>query len=651
MPAKPNASLLPRNGHTLVVGIVARISGCPNQKELSLDDQVDHAKQEVAGLYPGPADYRIVATKGKGERLDRPELAEVEGLLRSRELDLLVAEDIGRLVRGTEAARLLGIAVDHGTRVVAPNDFIDTADPTWEEDVISACRDHVGHNSHTSKRLKNKLMNRFKKFGGATARPVYGYVLPDGAKTYDDWQRDPAATPIYQEWFRRLAESPNCTAVADWLNARDVPTGPYARRATWTGSMVRRLTRNPLVKGSPGRGFKHTIKVHESGRRVSVPNPEGPTFKECPHLAHVEPALWAEVNALLDAANAKYRRKPVNGADPLWRVPRKRTRFPGQHAVCWYCGRRLVWGGNGINGYLMCSGVRENRCWNSASISGAAAARKLTEAITTELCRLDGFDEQFRGLLERAGQEGGADQARRYAEMAGQEEALARQKDNLLAAIADYGPKPMFQVKLAELEAEERRLAAERRVLERRRDREVRLPASVAELRRELGEKFRALATDSPEFGDLLRRLVPEFHVYLVRLWDGGHLLPRARVRLDLAGDVPDAGRVPGLRESLARHLTLDLFEPPQRERIRAEAVGLAGQGLEQREVARRLPERPRQATVHKALALDREMRARGLTAPYVLVAEPPADYAKLCRYRNPRFRFEPVQGYVRPPL
>lgn len=147
----------PRNGHTLVVGIVARISGCQNQKELSLEDQIDHGKQVVAEYYQGPADYRVIATKGKGERLDRPELAELEALLRTRELDLLVVEDIGRLVRGAEAVRLCGIAVDHGVRVLAPNDCVDTAEDSWEEDEISACRDHVGHNAHTSKRLKHKF--------------------------------------------------------------------------------------------------------------------------------------------------------------------------------------------------------------------------------------------------------------------------------------------------------------------------------------------------------------------------------------------------------------------------------------------------------------------------------------------------------------
>ena len=55
--------IVPRNGHTLVVVIVARISGCANQKDLSLEDQIDHAKEIVADLYDGPVEYRVIATK------------------------------------------------------------------------------------------------------------------------------------------------------------------------------------------------------------------------------------------------------------------------------------------------------------------------------------------------------------------------------------------------------------------------------------------------------------------------------------------------------------------------------------------------------------------------------------------------------------
>jgi hypothetical protein len=53
-------------------------------------------------------------------------LVEIEQILRTRKVDLLVMEDVGRMVRGAEAVRLWGIAVDHGTRCIAPNDCCDT---------------------------------------------------------------------------------------------------------------------------------------------------------------------------------------------------------------------------------------------------------------------------------------------------------------------------------------------------------------------------------------------------------------------------------------------------------------------------------------------------------------------------------------------
>src|SRR5947209_1594184 len=163
-------------------------------------------------------------------------------------------------------------------------------------------------------------MNRFIKFGGATAREIYGYIKPPGAKTYDDFQKDPEATPIYAEWFRMLRETGNCSHVADWLNQLGVPTGKYARRKSWNGAMVRRITSNPILKGMPGRGFKHTVKEYESGRRIAVKNPKGAQYRESPHLVHVSPEEWQELNDLLDRKNAHFKRKPVNGSDPLLHV-------------------------------------------------------------------------------------------------------------------------------------------------------------------------------------------------------------------------------------------------------------------------------------------------------------------------------------------
>ena len=336
-------------------------------------------------------------------------------------------------------------------------------------------------------------------------------------------------------------------------------------------------------------------------------------------------------------------------ATPAWAYPVSARASPGSTPRCWYCGRQYVWGGNGMTKNLMCNGSREWRCWNSVGFDGALAARRLVEAITTHLYRLDGFEEQFQQLVRRAREEEAKDPARRWDKWKQENDALARQRENLLAAVAAYGPKPMFEQKLAEMEALERRQNKERRELENLSNRSHQLPESITGLRCVLEEQFQRLVIDSSEFGDLMRRLAPQYHVYLVRLCDGGHLLPRARVTLVLGGDVPGVCHVPGLPEMLTMNATLDLFDcPPQRERIRDEAVRLAAQGVDQRQIAARLPEKATQAAVQRALALDRMMRASGAVTPYAPLLEPPADYSKLCRHRNSKYQFSSLAGVFR---
>ena len=387
--------VVPRNGHTLVVAIVCRISGCAKQKEASLDDQEDNAKEAIQELYQGPVVYRVISTKAKGESLDRPELPEIEAEYRSRKYDFFVYDDLSRLIRGGEAARLLGVGVDNGTRMLCIQDGIDTIDSTWEEDALNACSENVAHNERTSRRIKQKLRNRFKKGTGATARPIAGYIVPADAKTYKEWRKDESVTHVIKEGKRRLRESLNCSAVADWFNDEAFAPGPYCRKDKWDGPMVRQFYRNSLLKGMPGRGFRHTVKRYGPGRRISVKNPKGPVFVEYEHLAYFDVDELDELNALLERKNKNRGRKPRNGQDPLYGVQRKRTRYPGQHARCWYCGYYCVWGGNGITEHLMCSAARRRQCWNSMGFDGPLAARRLVEVIAAELYQLDSIDDQF----------------------------------------------------------------------------------------------------------------------------------------------------------------------------------------------------------------------------------------------------------------
>ena len=641
--------LVPRDGHTLQVLIVARISGCQNQKELSLEDQVDHAKQEVAELYEGPCEFHVIATKGKGEHLDLPELAEVEDLIRSGLYDLVIMEEAGRMVRGVAAVALWGIAADKRTRCIAPHDGCDTNDPTWEVDLMSACGDHVSHCAHTSRRIKNKQMNRFKRNGGAIPLPVYGYIKPEGAKFYSELQKVDAATPFLREGLDIVKKTRNWTAVADYFNRNSVPTGPYCRKDQWNGVMVRRLYHNPLLKGTPQRGARHTEKHNQTGRRISIVNPAGPTYRSEPHLAHFDAAELDSVLAEVDAHHAALGRRK-GSADA--RVPnnRKRSRFPGQCATCWYCGRELVWGGNGIRDHLMCNGSRRYQCWNSIGLNGLIASQRTLEAITRELVQLDVFDDQFTELVQRAESEREHDH-RHWQDIQAAESKLQQEKARLSAAILQSEPHPFLNQLLTDLENRERELARRRQVLENQSRQRPQLPLNGAELRAQFEEVSRDLAHHTFRFGDLLRSLVPEFHFYLVRRINGGQLLPRAKIKLSLGGIVREIDRAPDLQEFLTREITIDLFEPATHEPIREEVVRQSAEGVKPCDIAVSL--HTYTAKVQKALKLDRMMRDRGLTSPYELVTEPPAPEVnrKMKRSRNERYSFRMREGYEPPAL
>ncbi|WLD15142.1 recombinase family protein [Planctellipticum variicoloris] len=640
--------LVARNGHTLRVLIVARISGCQNQKELSLEDQEDHAKQEVADRYDGPCEYTIIATKGKGERLDRPELVEVERLIRSAEFDLIIMEDAGRLIRGTVVVALWGLAVDRGTRCIAPNDGCDTADPTWEEALITACKDHVSHCAHTSRRIKQKQMNRFRRNGGATPLHTYGYIKPEGAKYYSEWRKDDDSIPHLQKALHILRREKNWTAVADYFNKHGVSTGPYCRNKRWDGAMVRRLFHNPLLKGRPQRGARCSDKNYECGRRMSKVNPAGPTYRDEPHLAHFDPDELDAVLAEVDEKHRRLGRRRPSQAAPIGHG--KRARFPGQCAVCWYCGRDMVWGGNGIQKNLMCNGSRHYQCWNSVGFNGPLLTQKVLAAITTELWNLDGFNEQLAELVQLA-TEHQADDQTAWQQLEKAEAALEREKTNVRAVIRQNGPSSLLSEMLNELAQRDSELAQWRRVLQLQSREQPELPLTGAALRQAFEEASCGLAADSFGFSSLLRSLVSECYVYVVRSVDGGHFLPRVKVKLSLGSIVQGIDQAPAVKEFLTRVLTINLFEPPVRIQIREEVVKQFAERVKQRDIAANLG--THQATIQHALRLDRMMRERGLSSPYEIITVPPLEtvYRKLKRSRNERYQFESREGYQSPAL
>ncbi|MBL9091590.1 MAG: recombinase family protein [Planctomycetaceae bacterium] len=644
-----------------MVLIICRISGCPKQKELSLEDQEDGAKELVRDWYSGPVKYRVYSTIGKGESRDRPELAEIREAYRSGLYDLVVIDDLSRLIRGADAASFLGLGKDHGTRTVCIQDGIDTDNGSWEVDALNACSENVAHNEKTSKRVKTKTMNRFKKDGWTPRRPIASTVAPEGATSFDEWFKlQDVDDPVHAGRKMLLSARKdrtrvNYTAVADYFKSIGFKVGEFCRKTDWDGAMVKNFYSNPLLMGVARRGVMHNVKKHEAGRRKPAKNPDGPEFYDCPHLAILSKDEFDDLQLLFKENALHYKKSSDERASSRLGIPRKSTRYPGQHARCWYCGRFEVWGGNGRTRNLMCNGARSQSCWNSFGFNGALATQNVVKALFAELDTLQGFDDQFQAMVHAALTGDAPATERRRKTLADEERELKAQQANVRAAILASGGASFVLDMLKDCEAREARLAAQRRELAEDDFECPQLPESVAVLRGMLNDELAGKAHDSPEFGLLLQNVVESFHVYLVRLRDGGGLLPRARVTLAFDGIAPDLRRALGGTELLRRDVTIDLFVPPQRARIHSDVVELSALGHGPKAIAALIAERgkesPTATAVQHAIRLERAVKSQGADSLYEIILAPPEGYTRMRRHKHRKYKFEPLEGYVPPTL
>lgn len=632
-----------RTGHRLAVLGIARIS-TDHQNALSLEDQEALYRRWLADHTNLPYQLTMIAGRGSGECLDREEPLRASNEVESRTYDLVIAEDLARIFRRIHAQLFCELCEDVGTRLIALNDHVDTAQDNWRVLAGFATMRHEMYNADTAKRIRRSLRNRFE-MGGVVQTVVFGYIKPPGTKTDAELQKDPAAEPIYAEMFRRLEDGASYSEVADFLNDKGIKLGPSARSPRWTCSLVTQLIHNPILKGVRVRNRKISKRVNQTGRRKAVPAPPSEWLeRHCPHLAFIEPGRYDCLIRMLDARNAKYRRKGVDGMDTRKNMPKKRTLWPGQHIYCGICGRLFVYGGHGQKDHLMCSGAHQYQCWQAITVEGPLAAQKLIEAIRREIESLPDFDPLLMEAVQRQRQQWRKNKEQRWQEHARQQAENQRQIQNILEAIKSAGSSLSLVEELSRLETHKAQLEEELR-LQYRTDEKCLVLPSMNEIKALAVQSFEELAMSSQEFGRLLRRLIPRIVVYPYRLCDGGNPVLRAHFDFSLVPLLPPTPESAPLGAALRRSLVVDLFQSPQREAYRIPAKALTENGLSQDEIAWELG--ITQTAVQRAVALSRAMEKLGVGDPYLPLTAPPDDYKRLRRHKHPRYRFEPVKGQV----
>jgi len=629
-----------RTSGALRVLSIDRISTL-NQDPQSNADQRALNKRWVEERYDGPIDWTYITGQGSGELTDRQQVRDAEDHVTSGTFDLVIMEDLGRHLRRARAIDFCESCEDAGTRLIAINDSIDTAQD-WRLHAFFAAIKHEQSNKDTSGRIKRSLRNRFVS-GGVIQTFVYGYLKPPGAKSDIDCAKDPAAGPIYEEWFQRLEDGATYAEIADWLNKKKIPVGPGSRLKHWTPQAVGNVTRNSILKGVRVRNKKVSKRINKTGRYRSVNAPVDERLeRHCPHLAFIEPDRYDRVIAMLDERNKRFSARFGGSQDSRRGRPKKLTIWPGQHARCGICGRYFRYGGHGQAQHLECRGATEYSCWNGITIDGPLARQKVGDAILSLLESLPDFDSTFISLLREEAVRLDSARVEQLAALKHQEVRIQSEIVNILTFIRNGHAGPSVQAELTKLEHQQEDVLRQRKQLEC-------APAGIPELppiaavRQLAREEFGAQDNDPYKFARLMRSLIPDFTVFPYRRFDGGKIVLRAHFEVTPVPLLPVECRRSA--EHLMRHsLVVDLFDDPQPvvHRERVAQLRHAGQKFLDIGIALGITD----TAAQRAFALHQAMVAAGRDDPYERLLEPPMDDGRMRRHLHSRYHFQPLSTH-----
>jgi site-specific DNA recombinase len=641
MPTRGGRS--PKDGRTSCVVLVVRISTI-HQDKRSLDDQIAKCKQFVESEYAGPFKYEILQSRGSGEHLDRKELEALKDFIESGTIDLVVAEDLGRICRRNRAMDFCELCQDHDTRLIAINDRVDTTEEGWEDSAAMATWHHSRSNRDTSNRIKRSLNNRFDQ-GQLMEGLPFGYIRPEGATSDTQVTKDPNAEPIFKEMFRRLENGATYSEVADWLNGQNIQPGRYCRRDKWDCSMVSRLVHNKLLKGVRTHNRRITKRLNKTGRHLSVKAPpEILRTRAVPHLAFFEPVYYDQFVREIDSRNEKYRRGKNGKVDSRTGVPRSRTTWPGQHLLCGICGRQMYWSKCGNAKTMFCSGAQTYACWNSLNVNVLPHLAKLNEAILKEIAALPNFfsllNDQLRQQLEAAPEL----YRKRQRTLELRLQTLNNSLENIAAALEKAAASQTLFDRLHALETEKSDVEYQLSQVKKAPAAKVVLPTQD-DLMALAQEQFQNLVTEDQEAGRAMRRLIPRMYLLPYQCCDGEGIVARMHCHIELATLLSSDLQQLGVGENLSKDLVIDIFDAPQRVMHRVEVAAQRAQGVKERDIAASLG--ITQPAVQYAMKLHRKMQELGIEDPYLpMTQSPQGKETKFRRHLHVRFKFKPYDGF-----
>jgi DNA invertase Pin-like site-specific DNA recombinase len=225
-----------------------------NGGSLELQEARCRALCDARGLTP----VRVFIDPGQsGGTLDRPALAALRAAVAAGEVATVVVYAVDRLSRSqADTLALLQEFELSGAGLMAASQDFDTTSPTGRAMLGMLAVFAELQRAEIRERTKAKLRAKRAR-GEAVSRPAFG-LAREGA----GFARDPQSWPVVARILSERAHGRSCQAIADDLNADDVPT-PTATRGEarglvtgpgqWHAATVAKLCRNPHVLAAAQR--------------------------------------------------------------------------------------------------------------------------------------------------------------------------------------------------------------------------------------------------------------------------------------------------------------------------------------------------------------------------------------------------------------
>lgn len=615
--------------------VVSRIS-TRNQDPAALSGQQSVCQTYIERVLRGPFVFQQLSSRGSGEILDRQELFDLELIIENKEVDVIVAEDLGRIMRRMRAFDICEMCEDQEIRLIAINDHIDTSRSDWRLAALFASMKHENGNKDTSERIIRQMNYDFLN-GGVLQHVPFWIIKPAGCRIDTELFLDDARKALILEAIERYRNGQSLTEVACWLVSLGIE-GMNARR-------LRRLFSSRILAGERIRGQTFVKRKNKDGRRRRhVNKQEKILVRPVPHLAIMNIEAFNALQHLL-----KVRGEPIaigRKESALNIGPRKPSAFPARRCVCGVCGRIWYWGGHGQTTHMSCSGEREYACWCTATFDGKDGRDRIGDAVMALAANVDLYAPLLtltvKEEMAKVGDTVADELKTRESDLA----KLAAEADRVTAAIRKAGPLEMLLADASRLQDAMNGLHYEIDRLRRSPRRVVDVPP-IETLITMAVDAMRALLSEPATVTPEIDRLIPSIMLFPVQLFGGGKTEIRAIVDVDLAGLLTYGSDATDQIPTLLHRIVVDLFGTPQVAKILPHVMN-AKQECPARTlkcIAKEVTHCTATAT-QRAYKLGLALKENGADDPWVLITDPTHLGGKHKKHLHPKFKFTPLEGF-----